>query len=267
MDSEFGLFGGGWQDYRDRNIKPVLDELDRRIADIQVNGMEGQLARMQAQDVALGVASGKMVGTAVPRGGDSVLIPLAGPPRGYGDDPNLPPAHLDIGASPSPQIMPPSAVLMGSSSDPLIANQNGATARAVGPDGPGADGGGVLEKARRIYDDVSGFLTSPEFTEPLRRQGQYVNRAGDIVGLGGRGLAVAGAVTAQPELAAPGLAGMGVGEVLNLLGNIGIVASDILANDRNAAARDSVGAGVSGALPPTVDPQPIIDKTAGYYGY
>lgn len=80
-------------------------------------------------------------------------------------------------------------------------------------------------------------------------------------------MAVAGAVTAQPELAAPGLAGMGVGEVLNLLGNIGIVASDILANDRNAAARDSVGAGVSGALPPTVDPQPIIDKTAGYYGY
>lgn len=92
-------------------------------------------------------------------------------------------------------------------------------------------------------------------------------RAGDIVGLGGRGLAVAGAVTAQPELAAPGLVGIGVGGALNVLGNIGIVASDILANDRNAAARDSAGAGVSSMLPPNVDPQPTIDRTSGYFGY
>jgi hypothetical protein len=53
MDSEFGLFGGGWRNYHDKNIKPVLDDLDRQMSDIRINGAEGQLARMQALDDAI----------------------------------------------------------------------------------------------------------------------------------------------------------------------------------------------------------------------
>lgn len=64
MDSEFGLFGGGWQDYHDKNIKPVLDDLDRQMSDIRINGAEGQLARMQAQDDA-GIGSGGAYGAAM----------------------------------------------------------------------------------------------------------------------------------------------------------------------------------------------------------
>ncbi len=88
---ETGAFGWKFDD----EIQPVLDEYDRQIANIRLNGAEGQLPRMQAQDEAPGVAAGNVPGMAVPRAGDGSLIPLAGPPRAYGDDSNLRPVYLD----------------------------------------------------------------------------------------------------------------------------------------------------------------------------
>jgi len=58
VDSKFVLFGGGWQDYRDTHVQPVLDDLDRQINDIRINGVEGQLAQLQAQDDASAVGGG-----------------------------------------------------------------------------------------------------------------------------------------------------------------------------------------------------------------
>lgn len=68
---------------------PFSIPMTGRWRDIKRNGAEGQLAQMQAQEDALGITTGEVAGTAVPRAGDDGLIPLAGPPRGYGDDPNL----------------------------------------------------------------------------------------------------------------------------------------------------------------------------------
>ena len=154
------------------------------------------------------------------------------------------------------QVLPsmPDAVLL---SNPI--NSNAAVAVQAN--------GGVLGKVSGIYHKVIDAAESPGFTNFLKQQGGYVNRAGDYVGLGGTGLAVAGAATAQPELVAPGLAGIAVGEVLNKLGNGAIVLSDVLANNRNQAVKDAVGAGVSSVLPPLVDPQPFIDRAGKYYGY
>lgn len=124
--------------------------------------------------------------------------------------------------------------------------------------------GGLLGEAADIYHHVADALTDPDF---IRRQGQYMQRAGDIVSLGGTGLTVAGTVTAQPELAAPGLVGMGVGSLLNRAGSGAVILSDILAKDRNAAARDAVGAGLGEVLPPTIDSSRPIDKTFRYFGF
>jgi len=54
---ETGALGWAFQD----QIQPILDEYDRQMADIRLNGAEGQLARMQAQndaDAARGGISG-----------------------------------------------------------------------------------------------------------------------------------------------------------------------------------------------------------------
>jgi hypothetical protein len=68
-----GLFGGGWEDYHDKYVKPVLDDLDRQISDIRINGVEGQLARAQAQDDALGAAAGGVSGQAYR---DTSMLPI-----------------------------------------------------------------------------------------------------------------------------------------------------------------------------------------------
>ena len=127
--------------------------------------------------------------------------------------------------------------------------------------------GGLLGTARSIYHSLAGAITSPDFTDPLKRQSEYLRRAGDTVGLGGTGVAVAGTVTAQPELVVPGLAGMGLGEALAALGSAGVAVSDALANNRKAAIRDSIGGLVGSQLPYTVDPQPIVNGTAKYFGF
>jgi hypothetical protein len=44
---KIGLFGGGYDDYYDANIKPVADDLDRQIAVIQSGGAHAAVARMQ----------------------------------------------------------------------------------------------------------------------------------------------------------------------------------------------------------------------------
>jgi hypothetical protein len=80
-------------------MQPVLDDYDRQIEDIRRNGAEGQLARMQAQDDPLGIAAGNAMGAVMPRSGSGGLIPLAGPPGGYGDDPNPRPAPMDLGGA------------------------------------------------------------------------------------------------------------------------------------------------------------------------
>lgn len=66
---ETGAFGWGFQD----KIQPILDEYDRQIENIRRNGAEGQLARMQAQDDALGINAG---GNELAYGGTP--MPMAG---------------------------------------------------------------------------------------------------------------------------------------------------------------------------------------------
>ena len=119
-----------------------------------------------------------------------------------------------------------------------------------------------------MYRGATDAITRPEVTDIIKRQSEYLRRAGDTVGLGGTCLAVAGTVTAQPELIAPGLVGMGLGEALSTLGSAGVALSDALANDRKAAIRDSIGGLVGSKLPYTIDPQKsVIDRTAGYFGF
>ena len=44
---KIGLFGGGYDDYYDANIRPVVDDLDRQITAIQSGGAHAAVARMQ----------------------------------------------------------------------------------------------------------------------------------------------------------------------------------------------------------------------------
>lgn len=81
MDMKFGLFGGGWQDYHDTHVKPVLDELDRQIDDIRVNGAEGQLARVQELDGRGGYENSPEFTQSM-----ALNAPTAAPAGSYGSD-------------------------------------------------------------------------------------------------------------------------------------------------------------------------------------
>src|SRR5579871_3103883 len=127
---------------------------------------------------------------------------------GFGTASNIAPMGPS-GPQGAAQILPlqvPHAALLGNSTNP--------NASAVAQTNEG-----ILGKISDFYHEALNKVTSPEVTDVLKRQGGYVNKAGDYVGLGGRGLAVAGIVTGQPELTAPGMAGVGLGEFLNLAGN------------------------------------------------
>jgi len=87
------------------------------------------------------------------------------------------------------------------------------------------------------------------------------------VGLGGTGLAVAGTVKAPPELLLPGLAGMGFGDTLSILGSDAVALSDALARNRAAAVKDSIGGLIGSKLPYTIDPQPAVNGTGKYFGF
>ncbi len=83
MDLKFGLFGGGWQDYHDKQIKPVLNHLDQQISDIRLNGIGAQLARMQVMN---GIGSGSdATGIFAPKAADTnaqtwaSMLGVAGP--------------------------------------------------------------------------------------------------------------------------------------------------------------------------------------------
>ena len=184
--------------------------------------------------------------------------------------------HFSVGNSaglrPSPSIAsmnpagPPGAagILPRLPSQPVNLQNNSLN---ISPSVSARTSEGILGKVNDIYHQMLNKVTSPEVTDILKREGGYVNKAGDYVDLGGRGLAVAGIVTGQPELAFPGLDGIAVAGGLHLLGNGAIVLSDMLAKNRTQAPRDAVGAGVSSVLPPLVDPQPLIDRTGRYFGY
>ena len=282
---ETGAFGWKFQD----QIQPILDDYDRRLNDIRLNGVEGQLARMQAVDDAMANSAREAEMLNVPYGvarqPDQALFSASDPGVGtlgapitnsdggqFGND------GFQIGAGrggfqdrPSlGQLGPdgPSSAAMLSTQLPPRAAPNfpSATQR---PENENVEaGGGILGTLHDIYRSAAGAITRPEVTDVIKRQSEYVRRTGDTVGLGGTGLAVAGTVTAQPELIAPGVAGMGLGEALSTLGSAGVALSDALANDRKAAVRDSVGGLVGSKLPYTIDPQKsVIDRTAGFFGF
>lgn len=283
---ETGAFGWGFQD----KIQPILDEYDRQIETIRRNGAEGQLARMQAGDDAMANSGA--------RGSETPDIPYGvmrrpDPAAFFASDPGpgalgLPLSNYDgsqfsnagiqfgagnssFGSPPNiPQLGPgePSGAVMSSGRFVPQAALNLSSATQGPGNGNVEANGGILGALHDIYRGAADAITRPEVTDIIKRQSEYVRRAGDTVGLGGTGLAVAGTVTAQPELIAPGVAGMGLGEALSALGSAGVALSDALANDRKAAIRDSIGGLVGSKLPYTIDPQKsVIDRTAGYFGF
>lgn len=274
---ETGAFGWGFED----QIRPILDAYDRQMEDIKRNGAEGQLARMQAEEDAMAnsdVRQGDTLGIpyGVTRQSDQAAafgpllwnngsgqfsntgIQFGTGNNGFGSPPNIPQLGPD---GPNSTVM-----LSGRFAPQATLNLSSATR---GPENGNTEAsGGILETLHNIYRGAADAITRPEVTDIIKRQSEYVRRAGDTVGLGGTGLAVAGTVTAQPELIAPGLAGMGLGEALSTLGSAGVALSDALANDRKAAIRESVGGLVGRKLPYTIDPQKsVIDRTAGYFGF
>jgi len=284
---ETGAFGWKFQD----EIQPILDAYDRQSKDIRRNGAEGRLARMQAMDDAMansGVRQEETMGSlpyGVARQPGQTAFFVSDPGTGV---PGSPTTNGGGGQ-------------FGNVGFQVSAGNGGFMDRPslgqLGPDGPGSAAmlptqlplrivsnppnaihrpqdenieanGGILGTLHDIYRGAADIITKPEVTDVIKRQSEYLRRAGDTVGLGGTGLAVAGTVTAQPELIAPGMAGMGLGEALSTLGSAGVALSDALANDRKAAIRDSVGGLVGSKLPYTIDPQKsVIDRTAGYFGF
>jgi hypothetical protein len=278
---ETGAFGWKFQD----QIQPILDAYDRQSEDIRRNGAEGQLARMQAVDDAMANGSARRDQTldapygvtrqsdqAASRAGAPSALVMNGGGSQFGN------AGFQVGAGsggfmdrPSlGQLGPdgPGSAAMLSTQLPEWMAVNPPNAIQRPEDGSIEANGGILGALHNIYRGAADAITKPEVTDVIKRQSEYLRRAGDAVGLGGTGLAVAGTVTAQPELIAPGMAGMGLGEALSTLGSAGVALSDVLANDRKAAIRDSVGGLVGSKLPYTIDPQKsVIDRTAGYFGF
>jgi hypothetical protein len=141
MDSEFGLIGGGWQDYHDKQIKPLLDQIDQQMRGILASGAHGEIAQMQAHDDALGGDGSIGTGVAAPDLSNAGLISLSGISGGrgrqtnfplssqdtgsvnsYGYDSNFSPAHLTLGQSAPIQRSPDSAALLSTSAYPQTVN-------------------------------------------------------------------------------------------------------------------------------------------------
>ena len=129
------------------------------------------------------------------------------------------------------------------------------------------DGAPAPVQPNSTLNDIRKFLTSPSFTKELRNQGQIMVHAGNEVAATGAAAAVGGVVTAQPEVIGIGLTGISVGEGFANFGGAMIVASDLLAGDQDAAARDAAGAGLGNVLPYNVDTQPIADAASNFFNH
>jgi len=159
-----GLFGGGWEDYHDKYVKPVLDDLDRQISDIRINGVEGQLARMQAQDDALEAAAGGVSGQAYR---DTSMLPI-GSNRQDGSWYNFPgAANIDSNtSSPGSSASAPTDIsnkskLFGGIADAFGGAGLGADLASGGATLVGRAGGGDTAVLRGLEGTTRRIISTP----------------------------------------------------------------------------------------------------------
>jgi hypothetical protein len=84
MVMKSGLLGGGYEDYHDAHIQPVLDNIDRQIDDIQSNGAHAEITSVQALDGGDGYGASPEIGSSAFTQTAALNVPA--PIAGYGSD-------------------------------------------------------------------------------------------------------------------------------------------------------------------------------------